>query len=261
MNNLMNFDYEERPVRVIRDEAGAPWWVARDVCDILGIKNHRDALAKGLDDDEKGVEKADTLGGSQDLLTINESGLYNLIIRSNKSEAKKFRKWVTAEVLPSIRMNGHYSITGVQVPFTSGEAVISVQRLGEAAQGIKAAMIMARAFGFRDQEARSMANKLVKKLTGIDGLELLEVEQPRFLEGDGALYNEFLSERCEKDESSIVNSTVLYSAFRDWCREIGLEGDISQIKFGKAIAKILPRVNSRGRNHYAGVRLKVNNDG
>lgn len=87
---------------------GEPWFVAKDVCDILGIKNNRDSISKILDDDEKGVEKADTPGGVQEIGIVNESGLYSLIMRSNKPMAKVFRKWVTSEVLPSIRRNGFY---------------------------------------------------------------------------------------------------------------------------------------------------------
>ncbi len=88
---------------------GEPWVVAKDVCAILSIKNHNDALSK-LDDDEKGVVKTDTLGGTQSLSVVNESGLYSLIFRSNKSEAKVFRKWVTSEVLPTIRKKGYYGV-------------------------------------------------------------------------------------------------------------------------------------------------------
>ncbi len=82
-------------------------FVAKDVCDVLGHSNHRKAL-QGLDDDEKGVTKGYTLGGNQELSIVTESGLYTLIIRSNKPKAKEFRKWITGEVLPSIRKTGKY---------------------------------------------------------------------------------------------------------------------------------------------------------
>lgn len=86
---------------------GEPWFAAKDVCDILGHTNHRVAVQL-LDDDEKGVRKVYTLGGAQETVFINESGLYALIMRSNKPKAKPFRKWVTSEVLPSIRKFGFY---------------------------------------------------------------------------------------------------------------------------------------------------------
>lgn len=84
-----------------------PWFVAKDVCDCLGINNSRQALTR-LDDDEKGVILNDTLGGKQKMSIINESGLYALIMKSRKKEARDFQKWVTKSVLPSIRKNGAY---------------------------------------------------------------------------------------------------------------------------------------------------------
>lgn len=85
-----------------------PWFIANDICESLEIGNPRSTLAL-LDEDEKGVHSMDTLGGTQRLSIINESGLYSLILRSRKPEAKKFKKWVTAEVLPSIRKHGMYA--------------------------------------------------------------------------------------------------------------------------------------------------------
>lgn|GEM_PF-5966050 len=106
--SLIPFQYESKDVRVIKDESGNPWWVAKDVCDILDIQQPTKAVSN-LDDDE--VNKShlvDSAGKKQEMITISESGLYTLIIRSNKPEAKKFRKWVTSEVLPQIRKTGAY---------------------------------------------------------------------------------------------------------------------------------------------------------
>lgn len=96
----------KRPFRII-DRDGQPWFVLSDVCAELEIANSRDA-ARRLDDDEKDVVTTDTLGGAQSMTIINESGLYSLILSSRKPEAKRFKKWVTAEVLPSIRRTGRY---------------------------------------------------------------------------------------------------------------------------------------------------------
>ena len=108
MNNLKTFEFKPvaYSIRTVVNE-GEVWFVAKDVCNALNIANSRDALSR-LDDDEKGVGKTDTLGGIQDMAIVNESGLYNLIFTSNKPEAKAFRKWVTSEVLPSIRKTGQY---------------------------------------------------------------------------------------------------------------------------------------------------------
>lgn len=92
---------------IVNDEV---MFVAKDVASILGYSNPRDAINKHVDDEDKGVAKCDTLGGSQDLTVINESGLYGLILSSKMPKAKQFKRWVTAEVLPAIRKHGMYAI-------------------------------------------------------------------------------------------------------------------------------------------------------
>jgi len=104
---IIPFQYDSKQVRVLQDEDGNPEWVAKDVCDILDMDVTQ---TRRLDDDEKGLREIQTLGGPQNLVTVNEPGLYTLIIRSNKLEAKKFRKWITSEVLPAIRKFGKYEI-------------------------------------------------------------------------------------------------------------------------------------------------------
>ena len=89
---------------------GVPWFVGKDVCDLLGLVNSRKSL-QALDEDEKGVTNCYTLGGNQNLTFINESGLYHLIFISRKPEAKAIRRWVTGTVLPSIRRTGSYSVS------------------------------------------------------------------------------------------------------------------------------------------------------
>lgn len=94
-------------LRVVQNDDGLPVFVAKDVCNILGITNYRDAVAR-LDDDERVSVIVDTLGGKQHTNGITESGLYKLIMVSRKDEAKPFQRWVTHEVLPSIRKKGGY---------------------------------------------------------------------------------------------------------------------------------------------------------
>ena len=106
MNNLQVFSYEGKEVRTIA-KSGEPWWVLKDVCEVLELSNSR-MVAERLDEDEKGVSIVDTLGGKQELTVISESGLYNVILLSRKPEARKFKRWVTHEVLPSIRKHGAY---------------------------------------------------------------------------------------------------------------------------------------------------------
>ena len=107
MADITPFNFGAFPVRVISHD-NQQWFAAADVCAALGIKNHRDSLMH-LDDDEKGVVSSDTLGGIQNISVVNESGLYTLVLRSRKPEARKFAKWVTSEVLPSIRQTGGYA--------------------------------------------------------------------------------------------------------------------------------------------------------
>lgn len=103
---LQSFGFEGNTVRVM-DQHGAPWFVAQDVCSVLQITNHRNVVA-ALDDDEKGVHTMDTLGGPQLVQIVSESGLYALIFKSRKPAAIRFRKWVTAELLPVLRVTGKY---------------------------------------------------------------------------------------------------------------------------------------------------------
>ena len=86
---------------------GTPLFVAKDICDELGISKYRDALTR-LDEDERASISVDTLGGKQSMIAVNESGLYTLVFQSRKPEARAFRKWVTGEVLPNIRKHGVY---------------------------------------------------------------------------------------------------------------------------------------------------------
>lgn len=94
-------------VRVV-DVDGEPWLVGKDITEILGYKNSRDALRKHVSDADKGVANCDTLGGKQKMIVINESGLYSLALASKLPAAEKFRHWVTSEVIPSIRKHGGY---------------------------------------------------------------------------------------------------------------------------------------------------------
>ena len=106
--NLQVFQYcQSTEVRMVM-RGDEPWWVLADVCRVLELKEpHR--VAARLDEDEKGSHLVTTLGGPQEMTIINESGLYSVILRSNKPEAKAFKRWITHEVLPSIRRTGSYS--------------------------------------------------------------------------------------------------------------------------------------------------------
>lgn len=108
---VFNFNGQNQVRTILRE--GEPWFVAKDVCDILELKNNREAIST-LDEDERGSVRisdgTSPAGGNPNVNIINESGLYALMMRSNKPQAKVFRKWVTSEVLPAIRKTGRYEV-------------------------------------------------------------------------------------------------------------------------------------------------------
>lgn len=113
MSELQIFNSEEfGDIRTVTID-NEPWFVGKDVAEALGYANTRDALNKHVAEEDKGVAKCDTLGGKQDLTIINESGLYALIFGSKLESAKRFKKWVTSEVLPAIRKHGIYATDNV----------------------------------------------------------------------------------------------------------------------------------------------------
>lgn len=110
MNNIQLFNNPEfGQIRTITDNDGI-YFVGKDVAQALGYSNQRDALARHVDDEDKGVVKRDTPGGVQDVTTINESGLYSLVLSSKLPSAKRFKRWVTSEVLPALRRQGGYML-------------------------------------------------------------------------------------------------------------------------------------------------------
>jgi prophage antirepressor-like protein len=108
MNQLQQvFKYHEHQVRtVIKD--GEPWFVVKDVCDVLNHSNHKVAVTRLDEDEVSKVYLTDSLGRNQQTTIVNEAGLYSLILTSNKPEAKQFKRWITHEVIPTIRKTGGY---------------------------------------------------------------------------------------------------------------------------------------------------------
>lgn len=107
MTDIQKFTNDEFGTIRVADNNGEPWFVAKDVCDALGINKYRDAVSR-LDADERESVVVDTLGGKQEVSAVSEPGFYKLVMKSRKPEAKAFQRWVTHEVLPSIRKQGGY---------------------------------------------------------------------------------------------------------------------------------------------------------
>ena len=124
MNDLQIFSNSEfGNIRTVTID-GEPWFVGKDIAEALGYSNSRKALIDHVDNEDKGVTNRYTPGGKQNLIIINESGLYSLILSSKLPNAKKFKRWVTSEVLPAIRKSGHYEAAGYTPKATSiGEVV------------------------------------------------------------------------------------------------------------------------------------------
>ena len=141
---LAPFDFEGRQVRIVTDAQGEPWFVAADVLSTISLG--RKALER-LDDDEKGVNSIHTPGGVQEMTTVNEPGLYALVLGSRKAEAKRFKRWVTHEVLPTIRKTGSYAVPAIAaLPAPTQDRVTSLLLIGEAVAkvpGVKAGIAMA----------------------------------------------------------------------------------------------------------------------
>jgi len=125
MTEIQVFEYGNNPIRtVMRD--GEPWWVLKDVCEVLGIVDHK-VTARRLDVDEVcQTPLTDSMGRQQATTIISESGLYSVILRSDKPEAKPFRRWVTHEVLPAIRKTGAYSVSPYKPKASSVGEVIKL---------------------------------------------------------------------------------------------------------------------------------------
>ncbi|QPS09560.1 hypothetical protein I6G66_05930 [Delftia acidovorans] len=108
MSNITPFKFQDHEITVLTNDSGEPWFIAKEVSGVLGY-SEASAMTRTLDDDEKGLQVLQTQGGSQRVIVINESGLYSAILKSERQEARRFKKWVTSEVLPSIRRTGSYA--------------------------------------------------------------------------------------------------------------------------------------------------------
>ena len=160
-------------VRVVM-QGDEPWFVAKDVCDCLELTNTAQTISY-LDDDEKGVTTNYTPGGKQEMSMISEAGLYSLILRSRKPEAKAFKRWVTHDILPSIRKTGSYS-----APSAPAKAEISVQ------SEVECALLILKAAGITGNQLAIAADNYYRKRTGLSvieasGVELVAPKQQQFL--------------------------------------------------------------------------------
>lgn len=129
MTDIQVYTHNELGSIRVLDIDGEPWFVGKDLTTALGYSNSRDAISKRVDVEDKksGVAIHDSMGRNQNVVAINESGMYSLILSSKLPSAKKFKRWVTSEVLPAIRKTGIYSVAGVLTP--SDDPIVPMRTL------------------------------------------------------------------------------------------------------------------------------------
>lgn len=179
MNAITPFDFEGRAVRVVEDAAGLPWFVALDVCECLCISKPRDAVAR-LDEDERGPVVVDTLGGAQQVSAVNEPGLYSLTLTSRKPEAKRFKRWITHDVLPALRRTGSYSLPGAESADRLPPMPLAPQHradvLVSASRSFAALVRAGRTLRMSQARAIVAANAATLRATGVDLVQELGAE-------------------------------------------------------------------------------------
>ena len=135
MSAIIPFQFEAHALRVQVDDLGLPWFNASDICSVLEFGNPRQAIESHVDpDDVQKLDVIDNLGRTQRANHVNESGLYALILGSTKDAAKRFKRWVTSEVLPAIRKTGGYTVSGAlaTLPAPTHDRVSAILLIGEA---------------------------------------------------------------------------------------------------------------------------------
>ena len=192
-NEIQKFDFKGASLRTLTDEAGEPWFVAKDVCDILEISNPSDAL-KRLDDDER---SRFNLGRQGETNIVNEAGLYVLVLGSRKPEAHEFKRWVTHEVLPQIRRTGGYipatdaddDMTILAKAVMIGQRTMEAQKQRIAEQQTRIVELEPKA-RFADAVAASDGTCLVGELAKMlrqNGMDIGQNRLFRLLQADGYL--------------------------------------------------------------------------
>lgn len=211
MSDLIPFTYGDHPVRTVLVD-GEPWFVAADVCGVLGYAHTASAL-RSLRDKEKGVRSTHTPGGQQELTVISESGLYRLIMRSNRPEAEAFQDWLTTEVLPAIRKTGSYGQPALPDITTPAGVLAMAERFATTARQLVAsearnAELLPKAEA-HDAYQRAAGGHLVREVTKAfrqqwPGLRVHE------------LFNFLVAERLIFRRSGVVCGTTSYDAHSEY---------------------------------------------
>jgi len=265
MNELTIFENEQFGVIRAIEKDGEPWFVAADVCRALDIQNHKDAI-KRLDEDEKsGVVLTDPHGRSQETNCVNEPGLYSLVFGSRKPEAKAFKRWITHEVLPTIRQTGAYSI-----PHTVDQRGLTVDDY------LRAAHITSNCrnerlpyvLGFLEQAGFSISRvESGRKQQGFDSASAYQYLRGWVAENVGHFHNGTGCGECYgRIEGDYV--VILRPVFSKVCKEAGLV-DRAVLGSFRSEGILLTGAKGYGRTarvngiatHYVWVKLTPDGDG
>ena len=258
-SKIIPFAFDENLIRTVTDESGNIWFVAKDVCRVLGIENNRDAIA-GLDEDEKiTVANPDgnpRAGVPHSYTMISESGLYALVFRSRKQEARAFSKWVRAEVLPTLRKTGSYTMPGAAqgVGAPSSHAMPDVPEMYHLRPGLRQrlwqdALQTARLDNAGSDVAAQWFAALCRMMVvGHAPRGGMDETTRRILQ--------FAEEKCRSaDHDTRVTASALFEAFTIWwCSRYG-DPVPSQQMFGRVMSGRYMQRNRGGKSYYWGLRL------
>lgn len=242
------FEFEGHPLRVHLDDAGEPWFVAKDVLKTLGYaRDYNPSRAlQAVPREWKGVQRMHTLGGEQDMLTLSEPGLYFFVARSDKPRALPFQKWLAGEVLPALRRKGHY-----EMPGRSGSRPVD---LNPAALRLRPAL-RERILGSAMQCARLMGASSMAEVESIfcRCCELVASTPEQTLlpaDKEAGLIRDFVGECCRNSKGAKTTAGAVYDHFRVWWNQRSKEPLPSQKRLGALLQERFVRHRRGGRIWY-----------
>lgn len=210
MNNLQIFNSPDfGQVRIVQQN-GEPWFIGKDVAEILGYSNTPKAIRDHVDDEDKLTERIVLSGQNREVAIINESGLYSLILSSKMPKAKEFKRWVTSEVIPAIRKTGKYEAMAQAVPINDEPATDFTQL--EFDQRIRIAAIIA--------SCRRERLPLVAKVLSLDLEGMMPLMPAHITEAEQAAYQYISSVYDSLERDTPIQ--YFYTAYTKWCMEQNL---------------------------------------
>jgi len=251
MNDITVFEFKANPVRTVLIE-NEPWFVAKDVCFVLGLSKYRDAIMR-LSSSQRASILVDTPGGKQEMSAVNEAGLYKLMFASNKSDAIQFADWVTSDVLPAIRKTGSYSLNSTEI--TSDFLQRVTNQLREKEQQIKELKPKADFFDAVANSKTAIQIGDVAKILAIPGIgrnNLFQIlREKKILMQDNVPYQTYIDRgyfrvieqkyNTPEGETRISIKTLVYQSGVEYIRKIVAQADNEMANNARRmISKALP---------------------